>query len=136
MGYYIDMIDSRFEIKKENFTLALANLKRSFVPVNMTCYDYIDGKQYPHFSWVDTKIVLESETLEKALEEIRYSPKHNNNGDICNVEFTGQKYGDEKVFFNALAPYVENGSYVTFEGEDGCVWKWLFKNGTVEKIVM
>lgn len=134
MGYYIEMIDSKFEIKKENFKKALESLKSVFVPENMNCYDYIGGKQYPHFSWVDTHEVLRSKTLGEALEEIRYEPEYDDNGDICNVEFTGQKYGSENVFFNALAPYVESGSYIAFEGEDGDTWEWSFNNGKVEQI--
>ena len=133
MGYCMEMTDSKFEIKKENFKKALESLKSVFIPENMTCYDYICGKPYPHFSWVDTQIVLESETFEDALKEIRYIPKYNNDGDICSVEFTGEKYGDEKIFFKALAPYVESGSYIAFEGENGFEWEWFFNDGKVEK---
>lgn len=97
----------------------------------MTCSDYANGKEYPHFSWVDTKIVLESKTLEDALEEIRYKPVFTPYGDIANVEFTGEKYGDEKIFFTALAPYVESGSCLSFEGENGTEWTWNFKDGKV-----
>lgn len=134
MGYCIEMTDSSFTIKKENFTKALESLKSVFIPENMTCKDYISGKEYPHFSWVDTKTVIESKTLEEAMDEIRYVPLYNFDGNICNVGFTGEKYGDEDVFFNALAPYVESDSYMCFEGEDGDTWKWVFKNGKVKQI--
>ena len=134
MGYCIKMTDSNFVITKENFEKALKSLKDVFVPKNMTCYDYINGKKYPHFSWVNTKNVLESTKLGEALEEIRYTPTYNENDDICNVEFTGEKYGDEEIFFNALAPYVESGSYLCFEGEDGDTWRWDFNNEKVKYI--
>ena len=100
----------------------------------MTCYDRINGKKYPHFRWVDTNTVLESTKLEEALEEIRYRPIYNQDGDIYNVEFTGEKYGDEEIFFKALAPYVESGSYLCFKGEDGDTWRWEFNNGEVKYI--
>lgn len=134
MGYYIEMTDSKFNIKKENFKKALESLKSVFVPENMNCYDYIDGKRYPHFSWVDTESVLRSRSLGNALAEIRYEPYYDGNDNICDVEFTGEKYGSEKVFFNALAPYVENDSYIAFEGEDGEAWEWRFEDGKVEQI--
>ena len=133
MGYCIEMTDSCFVIKKENFEKALESLKSVFVPENMTCYDYISGKKYPHFSWVDTRTVLESETLEEALEEIRYTPQYDSDGNICRVDFTGEKYGDEDVFFAALGPYVESNSFISFEGEDDETWKWLFNDGKVEQ---
>lgn len=133
MGYCIEMTDSKFEIKKENFDLALSSLKNVFVPENMNCYDYIDGKECPHFSWVDTQSVLNSESLGEALEAIRYRPKYNDNGDVCGIEFTGEKSGCEKIFFGVLAPYVETGSSIGFVGEDGISWEWVFANGTVEQ---
>lgn len=134
MGYYIEMTESKFIIKKENFEKALKSLKAVFIPENMNCCDYIGGEKYPHFSWVDTRTVLESTNLVEALEEIRYVPQYNQNGDICNVEFIGQKYGDEEIFFRALAPYVEAGSYLCFKGEDGNKWKWVFNHGSVQYV--
>lgn len=127
MGYCIKMTDSNFSIKSENFAKALEALKGAFKEENMTISD-ASGK---HFSWVSTKRVLDCDTLEKALEEIRYLSVYDENGDICNLVFTGQKYGDEDVFFNALAPYVEAGSYLCFEGEDGDIWTWAFSGGKV-----
>lgn len=131
MGYCMEMTDSEFKIKKENFESALKSLKSVFVPENMNCYDRIGNICYPHFSWVDTRIVLKSKSIEEALREIRYDPEYDDNGNICNVKFTGQKRGCEKVFFTALAPYIESGSYISFRGEDGDAWKWSFNNGEV-----
>ena len=134
MGYCIEMTESNFVIKKENFDRALKSLKDIFVPENMSCCDYISGKKYLHFRWVDTETVLESTNLGEALEEIRYIPEYNQSGDICNLDFTGEKCGEEEIFFKALAPYVETGSYLCFEGEDGSTWKWDFSGGKVEYI--
>ncbi|MBS5935262.1 MAG: hypothetical protein KIC94_20620 [Clostridiales bacterium] len=128
------MKDSKFIVKNENFQKALESLKSVFIPENMTCKDYIDGIEYPHFSWVRNETVLNSETLEEALQEIRYFPTFNEDGDIIDVKFYGEKYGDEEIFFNALAPYIETGSYLCFEGEDGAEWTWKFDNGKVEYI--
>lgn len=133
MGYYIEQTDSNFIIKKENFRDALNNLKAVFTPDKMTCFDYIQGEELPHFSWVYTELVLDAETLEEALEEIRYDPIFNYNGDIINVEFIGEKYGDEEIFFAALPPFVEKDSYISFEGEDGRKWTWYFNGKEVRQ---
>ena len=125
MGYCMEQTDSNFIIKKENFRDALNNLKAVFTPDRMTCID--------HFSWVRTDIVLNAETLEEALKEIRYDPIFNDNGDIIDVEFLGEKYGDEEIFFTSLAPFVEKDSYISFEGEDGCEWTWSFNGKEVRK---
>lgn len=134
MGYCIEMTDSNFVIRKENFAKALESLKSVFVSENMTCYDSIGGKRFPHFKWVDTKSVIESNTLIEAMEEVRYIPVPNINGDICDVEFKGEKYGDEEIFFKTLSPYVESGSYICFIGEDDSEWKWVFNDGEVEYV--
>jgi hypothetical protein len=134
MGYLIEMTDSNFIIRKENFTKALNSLKSVFVTENMTCYDSIDGERIPHFKWVSTKFVLDSKRLEDGLTGIRYLPIFNLAGDICDVEFVGEKYGDEKIFFSAIATYVEPGSFLCFVGEDGSEWKWEFNDGKVTLI--
>ena len=134
MGYCMDQTDSDFTIKKENFTKALEALKAAFIPENMNVSDYINGKEYPHFSWVDTQTVLNAKELEDALREIRYQPVYDDDGNIINVEFTGEKAGAEDVFFVALAPYVENHSYICFEGEDGCRWEWDFDGQKVKEV--
>lgn len=134
MGYCIEMINSTFVIKKENFDKALEALKAVFVPKRMTCCDYINDVEYLHFSWVNTKTVLESNTLQEALKEIRYSPIYNDNGDITDVEFTGENRGDEDTFFVALAPYVEENSILRFVGENDETWSWIFRDGKVEQI--
>lgn len=124
MGYCIEMLDSKFEIKKENFTKALEDLKGLFTQDKMTCYD---SSGY-HFSWVCTEKVLKSQTLGEALEEIRYEPVYDNDGNIIKVNFTGEKLGDDMIFLKTLAPYVENKSYIDFKGEDGYTWRYLFQN--------
>ena len=49
------------------------------------------------------------------------------------MEFIGEKYGDEEIFFAALAPFVEKDSYISFEGEDGCKWTWCFNGKEVRQ---
>lgn len=133
MGYCVTVADSKFIIKKENFEKALSCLKSVFIPANMTCYEYVDGKKLPHFSWVETESVLNANTLEKALEGIRYMPIVDNN-NIVNVKFIGDKYGDEEIFFNALASYVEKESYISFLGEDNKKFTWVFDGNTAKCI--
>jgi hypothetical protein len=33
----------------------------------------------------------------------------------------------------AIAPYVEENSYIEMVGEDGDRWRWVFKNGKCEE---
>ena len=130
MGYCIELISNQFVIKKENFGKAFVALKKCFTEENMTISDS-SGK---HFRFVSTKAALNSSTIDEALEVIRYIPMKDENGNISKLKFTGEKYGDEEIFFNALAPYIEPGSYLSFEGEDGDKWTWKFINGKLEEV--
>ena len=129
MGYCIELIDSSFKMKKENFDNAFRDLKSLFVVENMTVCDTVNGKEYYHFRWVDNEEVIESINMYELMESIRFPVEFNGNGDICDIDFYGEKLGDDEIFLSALAPYVEDGSYIEFEGEDGYSWRWCFKNG-------
>lgn len=134
MGYFMDQRDTKFTIKKENFEAALKALKDLFRDErNMPIYDWINGTKHPHFSWVSTKEVLDSESLCQALSAIRWSPDVDSNEDINYITFEGEKSGNENIFFATIAPYVENGSYIGMEGEDGYLWRWVFNNGEVKE---
>lgn len=47
-------------------------------------------------------------------------------GDLTDIHFIGEKLGDEKILFQALAPFVDKGSFIEMEGEDGDLWRWTF----------
>lgn len=77
----------------------------------------------------------ESEELVDLLYELGFVSSFNKDGDIDELFFEHQKwYYDEVVkLFDAIAPYVERGSYVAFQGEDGCLWAHYFDGSTVEE---
>ena len=125
MGYYIDLTDSDFRVKKENFRKAIIGFKATFM------LDLIKiNREYKkeHFDWIDTDRVLGSHNIDELLKYIRYEPIYNLEGNICKLKFIGEKDGDEYLLFNALAPYVEDNSYLSFEGCDGRKWRYIFKN--------
>ena len=71
----------------------------------MTTYDYYDGRKHPHFSWVSTESVLESKSLEEALEEIRYQPVFDDTGNICDIKFIiADVYHGSRISVAAMFP--------------------------------
>ena len=48
--------------------------------------------------------------------------------------FVGENYGDDKLLFDAIAPYVENDSYIQMHGEDGDLWRWIFKDEKFKQV--
>lgn len=130
MGYYMDQVDQDFRIKKENIQKAWNSLLDIMKVEKKTI---CDSSGY-HYSWIDTDAVLNAETFEKALSEARFDVETDNNGDIVDIYFNGEKLGDEEIILGSIAPYVESGSYITFQGECDERWKWKFINGTLEEI--
>ena len=124
MGYCMTIEDQEFLIKKKNMAGALAAIKA------------IVGEG--RFSWVNAKEYQDAETLEDALMAWRWPPYMNKSanpkGEIVNLEFDGEKSGDEDILFRAIAPFVESGSFIEMRGEDGCQWRWLFHKGELHEI--
>lgn len=59
----------------------------------------------------------------------------NKHGDIDKVEYECEKLHDYEGFCDAVAPYVESGSYIEFRGGDGGLFRFLFKDNAWKKVV-
>ena len=72
---------------------------------------------------------VEARHIEDALKAWRWNGDFDQDGNLLLVYFLGEKLGDETHLFSAIAPFVEDGGYIEMQGEDGCLWRWLFKDG-------
>ena len=46
---------------------------------------------------------------------------------VTGISFDGERQdGTETAMFDSIAPFVEPGSYIEMQGEDGEVWRWVF----------
>lgn len=131
MGYCMDMQECSFHIPAEKFGEALAAIKALMIDTeSMSGGSYQGGMQTGKwFSWVHTESVWSAEGLPEALSAWRWKAYLSERGDIDYLSFTGEKSGDDRVLFSAIAPYVTDGSYISMRGEDGFLWRWFFQNG-------
>lgn len=117
MGYYMDQRETKFKFKDGMDNKILNAIKNA---VN-------EGKVS---SWVDKNVVNKSTIFEDALGECRW--------EYYKIDktlwFEGEKLGDDYNLFCAVAPFVEDGSYIEMSGEDGCLWRWVFENGKCKEI--
>ena len=120
MGYDMWCMESNFRILKENQEKALEAIKE------LAGKETITGPWDSHFSWVHTKDFLEARHVENALDAWRWTAEFDEHGDISGIDFDGEKLGDESVLFNAIAPFVVEGSYIQMGGEDQYSWRWVF----------
>jgi hypothetical protein len=145
MGYYMDQMTTVFCIKHENKEAALKAIK------DLAGRETIEDSSGRHFSWVNTEAFLKAETLDDALKEWRwwvevekrepekvdinemafdYDPEDiEAKMDIVGISFSGEKKGNDDIVFEAIAPYVEEDSFIEMSGEDGCTWRWNFWDG-------
>jgi len=141
MGYCMDQMDQKFRIKKENFDAALQAIKKlgETVDEDGRGGSYSGGqKQETWYSWVTTSEFVNAETLKQAIAAWRWEVEveklpFGEEGDIIDIYFEGQKFGQDEVFLEAIAPYVEEGSYIEMQGECGARWRWLFKDGGLKE---
>lgn len=125
MGYYMTQRSSNFTIKKSKFDDALKAIKKLLNNSKQMSGGSSTGERW--FSWVETTAFLNAKTLPDALMAWRWKATvSEKTGNIIDLFFIGEKIGDDEVLFNALAPFVERGSYIEMEGEDGNYWKWVF----------
>ena len=132
MGYFMSQMQAKFKIKKENQEKALAAIKTLMNKTDLMSGGGTERKWF--FSWVDTDRVKNANNLISALRAWRWDAECDDNGDIVDIRFVGENLGDDEQMLNAIAPFVEEGSYIQMIGEDNSIWQWLFKNGTCVEV--
>ena len=121
MGYCMDMkgIDASF--KKENANKIINTIQENIKNKN------IDG------GYVDFNYILKSDDILEIFEEFRF-PLILIDDEYQIEYFSGEKYGGyEEDLFSLIAPYMNDG-YMEFIGEDGYMWRYLFKDGKFKEI--
>lgn len=123
MGYCMRMRDQVFQIKAENRERAL-ELARGLI-----------GKETfgGSFSWVSPAEMARAQTIEEMLRAWRWGADHDDDGNIVALDFEGEKLGDDRLLWEAIAPAVEDGSFLEMVGEDGCIWRWWFDGQDCEE---
>jgi hypothetical protein len=113
MGYSMQQMDQSFFIKDEH----RANVIKAIIaiPPNKSGY-----------AWVDDTFRKNTD-LYTLFNKWRWDISIGN-GSIHEIYFNGEKSGDDLVLFEAIAPYVHEGSFIQMVGENGAIWRWSFKN--------
>lgn len=120
MGYCINLIKSTAKIKIENEDKVLKTFKKW-------------QEETPRLGFTNKSDILDSDSIEELLENLRYECDTDSEY-VYITDFFGEKYGEELTIHKVLAPFVEDGGYIEYKGEDGDVWRHLFKNGEVREI--
>jgi hypothetical protein len=143
MGYCMEMRTANFTIKAENRSAALKAIKAmADRPEDMGGGTYYGGtRQVAHYSWMNGVDFHSFHTFPDAMDAWRWPVQEDATnddetfGDIIGIEFTGEKMGDDEKLFAAIAPFVEKGSYIEMQGEEGDIWRWVFDGEGVKEVM-
>jgi len=142
MGYYIN---TRFT----SFAILTKNLPRFFDLVDNLMSDknikkHGNGGSWQGntqmkswFSWVNTDAVRKASAnkdIVAVFDEWGYeltllTDECGVSAYSLNIRNGNAKIGDEEKFFAAIAPVVEDGSFIDVVGEDDQEWRWMWENG-------
>ena len=128
MGYGMSSMEANFKIFKDDHEAALESIKA------LAGKETITDSSGKHFSWVETKEFLKARHIEDAFVAWRWEVSFNEDGDINDISFNGEKLGDDFILFEAISPFVVEGSYIQMLGENGYIWRWVFKDKSVVEV--
>lgn len=103
MGFDIWQCGSSFCIRKENF----AGLVKAAIQRFPDLFD-------------------EMSSVREIFKEFDFEVDKDEKGNLDDIVFTGGRAGNEDELFEAIAPFVEAGSSVSFYGEDSSIWQYCF----------
>ena len=133
MGYYVetvgDVADQVFFIPREKFDEAYKALCELNNHNELKSGGSLTEKT---FAWMNWNYDETCKDLVEVLEEVGFDVYQNDTG-IIGLEYDS-KTGDEEVFLKALAPFVKDGSYLPFKGEEGECWDYSFHKGKMREV--
>lgn len=135
MGYCMYQSDTNFSIPATNIKRvisAIHALASDKSKMNGGSWTPVIGKTDSWYSWVNMNFVNTND-IKEIFNCWRWDITTDDEGNIIDIYFDGSKLGDDAVLFEAIAPYVKDGSYIQMQGEDEALWRWCFSNGTLEE---
>lgn len=132
MGYNVSTRGSDFTIpadKLDAATQALKDLNKRDELKSGGSYGPGDKREY-WFSWMPANYDETMHTAAEILESLGFTLSTDNDGSIS-IDYYDSKSGDEDKFIAALAPFVAEGSYINWEGEDGQHWRDEVRGGEI-----
>jgi hypothetical protein len=121
MGYHMTQKDTHFHISVSNKVNALIAIQDIY---------YKDPNR--KYSWIQKNYQLKN-TLKEIMNDWRWNICQDLRENVNDIEFEGEKFGDDDVLFRAIGPFVQAGSWIEMLGEDGAYWRWVFDGKRVHE---
>lgn len=121
MGYCVNMKESTIGIRLKNAN-NIKNILKEY------------AKTKKDIAWVNNSELIYSEDVMESMCAIRYPLYIDTKTELLKIDFfNGEKLGDDFEIFAQIASYIEDG-YIEYQGEDGDLWRYVFKDGKVSEV--
>jgi hypothetical protein len=126
MGYYVTLTEADFGIPETPEVLAaLHEMETKFDAIKRGGSFGPDGKQDKWFSWMPN--ITTFDTVQAVFEALGFEVS------VDEGKFWLQGYdsktGQEDLFLAVVAPFVEEGSFTNWRGEDGALYRFEVVHG-------
>lgn len=128
MGYYVNIEEANFRLPHEK----LKEAHEALIALDITHHDekrggsWSGGKQTEKwFSWMPMDYATSLESAQQILEKLGFEIELDDEGNLMITNYDSKR-GQEELFLSALAPFVNEGSYINWIGEDHQRWQNYF----------
>lgn len=148
MGYFTHANAMHFVIKKDNLEdayKALCQLNAKDELKSGGCWGWEGGlfkkpqnstsvSNNPNkwFAWMDWNYDETCKNAEDIFNKLGFDVNITKEGDLFIDMFENDKSGDKEHFLEAVAPFLEDGSFIEWMDEDGFMWKNVSDNGKMD----
>jgi hypothetical protein len=129
MGYYVHITDSNAGIGLDEMPAALDALRALDARDDLKSGGSSAGDKW--FSWMNDFDLANAPSVASVLERLGFDVDHDSYGGLSIIGYDNKK-GDEGIFIQTLAPFIESGSYIEWQGEDSQAYRWGFHGGEME----
>ena len=123
--------DSSFFISYKDIGNVVSSIHKLAIDTEKMSAGLMEG--YRGYPWVIMSF-SKSNDIKYIFNCWRWKVTQDNENNIINILFSGQKLGDDFIFFNAIAPYVLENSFIEMMEENGEKWRWSFTNKQCKKL--
>lgn len=126
MGYEINITDANFTIPAKNLDAAYQEMCALNQHDDLKHGGSSTGAKW--FPWMDQNYPETCKNAQDILEQLGFHTETQMDGSLSLVSYDS-KVGQEDLFLDVIAPFVANGSYIEWKGEDGDRWRHEIDGG-------
>jgi hypothetical protein len=127
MGYYVTTEDINIIVPKDLLEPAYKAVLAMNEDDNLKRGGSHGAERKFWFSWMPEDLSTLTD-LKAVMENLGFETYYTDAGNLALGHYDS-KTGQEDLFLNAIAPFVQEGSYAIWKGEDNSFYKWEFNDG-------